>query len=102
MKKWHPDFLNHLKEPRHLINGKGCGFDLIKNEMIKYGQASLIKPLNKTFNLVMNSGYYPEEWSKGRIISIHKKDDPNIPSNYRGITLSSILGKLFNSCTILF
>ncbi len=65
--------------------------------MIKCGQDSFIKPIHKLFNLVLNSGYYPQVWSKGRIVSLHQKGDPNIPSNYRGITISSVLGKLFNS-----
>ena len=32
-----------------------------------------------------------------RIISIHKKGDASNPENHRGITLTSCLGKLFNS-----
>ena len=46
--------------------------------MIKHGQDSLIRPLLKLFNLVLNSGYYPHEWSKGRIVSLHKKGDPTL------------------------
>ena len=65
--------------------------------MIKYGQSKLIKPLHKLFNLILNSGYYPQEWCKGRIVSIHKKGDPSLPSKYRGITITSVMGKLFNS-----
>ena len=80
-----------------LKNGKSSGPDLIKNEMIKHGHHYLVKPLQKLFNLVLNSGYYPHEWSKGRIVSIHKKGDPTNPSNYRGVTISSVIGKLFNS-----
>ena len=38
----------------------------------------------------------PHEWSKGRIVSLHKKGDPTLASNYRGITISSVVGKLFN------
>jgi len=82
---------------KHLKNGKSSGYDLIKNEMIKYGHNVLIKPITKLFNLVLNSQYFPQEWSKGRIISIHKKGDANNPSNYRGITISSCVGKLFNA-----
>jgi hypothetical protein len=79
-----------------LKNGKSSGYDMIKNEMIKYGHNVLTKPLAKLFNLVMNSQYYPQEWSKGRIVSIHKKGDTSNPSNYRGLTISSCVGKLFN------
>ena len=65
--------------------------------MIKYGQSKLIKPLHKLFNLILNYGYCPQKWCKGRIVSIHKKGDPSLPSNYRGITITSVIGKLFNS-----
>ena len=34
-------------------------------------------------------------WSIGYIVPVHKKGNVNDPSNYRGITISSCLGKLF-------
>ena len=37
----------------------------------------------------------PEEWSKAIIIPLHKKGDKNNPDNYRGISLLSILSKVF-------
>ncbi|MCG8046233.1 MAG: reverse transcriptase family protein, partial [Candidatus Thiodiazotropha endolucinida] len=40
-------------------------------------------------------GYFPESWTEGHIIPIFKKGDRNDVSNYRGITLLSIVGKLF-------
>ena len=39
--------------------------------------------------------YFPEEWEEGYIIPLHKKGSANDVENYRGITLLSILGKLF-------
>ena len=42
------------------------------------------------------SGYFPETWSAGEIIPLHKKGDKNNVDNYRGITLLSTLGKLFS------
>ena len=65
--------------------------------MLKSSQSILLKPLSKIFNLVLSTGHYPASWSKGRIISLHKKGDPSDPANYRGITITSALGKLFNS-----
>ena len=80
-----------------LKNRKSVGLDLIQNEMIKHGISCLLAPLTKLFNLVLNSGHYPVTWAKGRIISLHKKGDASDPSNFRGITISSCVGKLFNN-----
>lgn len=89
------------KEIRNAINKlrkkKAPGPDMISNEMIKAASPFITGFLQKLFNKILLSGSYPSLWAKGRIISIHKSGDKNIPSNYRGITISSSLGKLFNS-----
>ena len=96
-----------LKAIKQLKNNKAYGLDLLRNEMFKAGSTLLLSPLKKLFNLIFRSGHYPASWAEGRIISIHKKGDKNDPSNYRGITISSSLGKMFNSilnsrlCTFL-
>ena len=38
---------------------------------------------------------YPDSWSIGLIKPIYKKGSKNDPSNYRGITLLPVMGKLF-------
>ena len=43
----------------------------------------------------MLSECYPKIWSSGYIVPIFKKGDTCSPNNYRGITISSCLGKLF-------
>ena len=45
----------------------------------------------------MEYGYYPTSWTQGLISSIYKSGKKDDPNNYRGITLSNCLGKLFNS-----
>ena len=77
--------------------GKATGLDQISNEMIKAGQSAFTAPLCKMFNLILTSGQYPAKWTRGKILPLHKKGDFNDPANFRGITLSSCLGKLFNS-----
>jgi len=47
------------------------------------------------FNKIFDIGYFPECWSEGFIIPLHKKESLNDVNNYRGITLLSCLGKLF-------
>ena len=48
------------------------------------------------FNHIFNTDIYPESWSKGTIIPIHKKGDPNNPTNYRGITIVNTVAKIFS------
>ena len=52
----------------------------------------------KLFNVVLDSGFFPDVWSKGIILPLYKnKGDINDPDNYRGITILSCFGKLFTS-----
>ena len=39
-------------------------------------------------------GTFPKIWSDGIIVPLHKKDDKLDTNNYRGIVISSCLGKL--------
>ena len=63
--------------------------------MIKIGQSFLIKCLSKIFNSVLSSGNYPRIWAKGFIIPLFKSGSKEDPTNYRGITIGSCLGKVF-------
>lgn len=84
---------------KSLKNKKSPGKDKIINELIKSSLNCTIQILVKIFNLIFSTGLYPEEWKNGISIPIHKKGDPFNPSNYRGITLTNNLGKLF--CKII-
>ena len=64
--------------------------------MLKYGKSALLKPLHKLFNLVFHSGRFPEIWNESFLVLLHKKRSKLDPNNYRGISISSNLGKLFN------
>ena len=58
--------------------------------------ANMLLPFyTNLFNTVFETGEIPESWTTGVIIPIYKKGDPTNPSNYRGITLLSTLGKVF-------
>ena len=48
------------------------------------------------FNHIFDNGIYPEAWTKGVIVPIHKKGDKTNPSNYRGITLVNVIAKIFS------
>uniref|UniRef100_A0ABM0MQP8 RNA-directed DNA polymerase from mobile element jockey-like n=1 Tax=Saccoglossus kowalevskii TaxID=10224 RepID=A0ABM0MQP8_SACKO len=80
-----------------LKNRKSPGEDNITNEMIKTGTNVLIKPLQKLFNHILNSGHSPSAWNMGIITPNFKKGERADPGNYRGITLLNSLSKLFTS-----
>ena len=80
-----------------LKNNKSAGIDNIKNEHIKSTSCQMIPTYTKLFNLVFDTAIIPECWSVGVIKPIYKKGDPELPQNYRPITILSCLGKLFTS-----
>jgi len=84
---------------KKLKNNKSPFSDKIKNEMIKSSLNQLMPVYLKLFNAVLSSGTMPQTWCSGLITPIFKSGTKNDPSNYRGICISSCLGKLF--CSIL-
>ena len=53
--------------------------------------------LAELIQAVWLSGTVPDEWKKACTILIHKTDDPNLPENFRPITLQSVPLKVFTS-----
>ena len=76
---------------------KSPGIDTILNKVIKIGKDAIKGHLVNLFNRILDTGKYPALWSFGLIVRIHKKDDWSKVENYRGITLLSVLGKIFTS-----
>ena len=81
-----------------LKSKKASGRDSILNEMIKHGRYYLMPSSEKMFNDILNSGTFPNDWNIGVVKPIYrKKGDKRSLANYRGITLTSYLGKLITS-----
>ena len=76
---------------------KAPGDDQILPEMIKYGHPVLISALTKLFNIVLKSEIFPDDWNISLQSPLHKGGDPLDTNNYRGISLTSCLGKCFTS-----
>ena len=81
---------------KNLKIGKSPGQDQILNEFIKSGSNVLLPLITKLFNKILASGIIPEDWNLVQISSIYKSGDPCNPSNYRGLSVTSCMGKLFN------
>ena len=79
-------------------NSKSAGLDSVINEVLKVIGEEILPVLNKLFNFIYNSNYYPSGWRKTLIVPIYKKNgDPDDPNYYKGIALISCLAKLFNN-----
>jgi hypothetical protein len=88
------EVLNAVKK---LNDGKAGGIDGIVTEMLKAGGEVVINFLTKLFNHIFDHGIYPKEWSKAIVIPLHKKGNTNLPENYRGISLISVICKCYTS-----
>ena len=80
---------------KQLKNNKACGFDSISNEMIKHSITHLGPCIQKLFNHILESEQFPKAWGEGYVIPLFKSGDREDPANYRCITISNCLGKLF-------
>ena len=69
-----------------------CG---IMPEMLKAGGEVVIEWLVKLFNEVWRRGVAPRNWKSAIIVLIHKKGSRLECTNYRGISLLSVVGKVF-------
>ena len=78
-------------------NGKSSGFDKIPYEVLKF--PIIIDVLHALFNLCFDTGILPSVWKKAMIAPIPKDStkDKRIPLNYRGISLLSVVSKLYSA-----
>ena len=58
----------------------------------------LKQPLTCLINLSFQPGIFPEALKTARVTSIFKKEDLQLPSNYRHIYVVSVFGKLHGKC----
>ena len=84
---------------RNLKNSKTGGSDGIVGEVLKYSGSGMVDLLEQLFSVIWQEEIVPRQWREGLIVNIFKKGDREDPANYRGITLLSVVGKVF--CKIL-
>ena len=80
-----------------LKRGKSGGPDLILNEFLKSSSNVMSLVLTKLSNKILDTGKFPKVWHLSLLTPIYKSRDPTDCGNYRGIWISSYLGKLFTS-----
>ena len=78
-----------------LKGGKAAGICEIAGEMLKEGGPDAIRALHTVVAAVWQSGIIPTDWKRGLVVPIWKgKGDRQDCSNYRGVTLLSVPGKV--------
>ena len=50
------------------------------------------------FNLSFVTGSIPNEWKLASVVPVHKKDEKGSVENYRPISLTSLIMKVFERC----
>lgn len=80
--------------------GKAAGVDEIRSEFLKNSGLAGIQWLSRIFNLAMKSSIVPADWSYAVIAPIFKKGSRKECSNYRGISLLSVVGKVYASVLV--
>lgn len=80
---------------KDLKKNKAPGIDNITNELIIAGKEELEDLIAYLFTEVLRQRKIPEQWEVGKIILLHKKDRRDQLSNYRPITLSCVMYKMF-------
>ena len=86
---------------RVMRTGKAAGLDGIPAECLKKGGGAVVEWLVRLFNICFEAGEVPADWRMAAIVPIYKgKGDKHVCSNYRGISLLSMVGKLYGRVVI--
>ena len=85
-----------------LANGKAPGNDAIPSEVIKYGIAVLLPHLRELLFLCWRESEVPQDMRDAKIVTVFKnKCDRSECNNCRGISLLSVVGKVFARVALL-
>ena len=76
---------------------KSAGPDGITNRLLKSCKDALIKPLTIIFRKSMETGIVPSAWKEANVSPLFKKGIKTNPLNYRPVSLTSVVGKVFET-----
>ena len=92
---------NILKIIRSLNPNKAHGWDEISVRMIKLCDSAFVVPLKIIFMSCLRDGTFPDIWKHANVVPVHKKNEKNVKTNYRPISLLPIFGKILEKLILI-
>ena len=74
---------------------KAAGPDEINGRVLKMCAEGICYPLSKIFLQSYNTGLIPNEWKQANVVPVHKKGSKTSSENYRPISLTCLVMKVF-------
>ena len=95
------DFQFDLIEPTYvskiikkLKSKSSCGVDGLSNKLLKCVNNEITPPLTIIINQCFTTGVFPNKLKLAKVIPLYKKDEENLLSNYRPISILPSLSKV--------
>ncbi len=79
---------------KQIHTNKAPGLDKISNKLIKLAGNAVYDSLLHIFNLILDTGIFPEDLKLTRVTPIHKEGDKSKCGNYRPISVIPALAKI--------
>ena len=86
---------------KNLRTQKSCGPDKVHPYLLQKLSDEMSIPITIIFNISLSTGEVPAIWKEGIVTAIFKKGNKALPSNYRPITLTSVICKLLEKVITL-
>lgn len=80
---------------RSLKSDSAMGLDYVSTRFLRQNAESLTLPLVQCINDAFETGEYPECFKEARLSCIFKAGDPRLPTNYRPLSVSKTLARVF-------
>lgn len=82
---------------RSLKQRKSPGIDDVPPEALLHAGVALQQRIHRLLGVIWNREHVPQDWKDAVVVPVHKKGARTDCSNYRGISLLSIAGKILTS-----
>ena len=87
--------INHIVDIINKMHpNKAGGYDEISVRMLQLCPVEVALPLQIIFQKCIDTGIFPDSWKYANVQPVHKKNNRQIKSNYRPISLLPLCGKL--------